>query len=59
VHDIRHTSVTLMLEGGLPDYLVAAWHGHDPATMKRSYAHATPNSLGQAAAAMVAAGAWS
>ena len=30
LHDVRHTSVTLMLDGGLPVHKVAAWHGHDP-----------------------------
>lgn len=59
VHDIRHTSVTVMLEAGVPLHVVAQWHGHDPAMMLRVYAHATPNSLGLAAAAMVRVGAWS
>jgi integrase len=52
VHGIRHTAVTVMLGRGIPVHDVAAWHGHDPAMTLRVYAHATPNSLGLAAAAL-------
>jgi len=27
---MRNTIVSLMLAGGLPVHVVAAWHGHDP-----------------------------
>lgn len=51
VHEIRHTSVTLMLDNAKP-HNVAAWHGHDPAVMFRNYAHVTQEGLSTAAAAL-------
>lgn len=39
LHDLRHTSVTLMLGAGIPVHVVASVHGHDPAITQRIYAH--------------------
>ena len=33
----RHTSVTLMRDRGIPDHIVAAWHGHDETVMRNYY----------------------
>jgi integrase len=50
LHDARHTSVTLMLDAGVPVHLVAAWHGHDAAMTLRVYGHAKPDAMVEAAA---------
>jgi hypothetical protein len=34
---LRNTSVSLMLAGGMPVHVVAAWHGHDPAVSLSIY----------------------
>lgn len=39
LHDLRHTSVSLMREAGVADRLVAAWHGHDESVMRGTYDH--------------------
>jgi len=52
LHDARHTSVTLMLRAGVPLYLAAAWHGHDPNVAQAVYAHAMPDDLASAGAAL-------
>jgi len=39
LHDLRHTSVTLMLGAGIPVHVVASIHGHDPVITQRIYAH--------------------
>ncbi len=39
LHDLRHTSVTLMLGAGVPVHVVASIHGHDPVITQRIYAH--------------------
>lgn len=39
LHDLRHTSVTLMLNAGIPVHVVASVHGHDPVITQRIYAH--------------------
>ena len=38
----RHTSVTLMRNQGIPDHIVAAWHGHDESVMRAVYTDARP-----------------
>jgi hypothetical protein len=35
----RHSSETAMRAAGVPDDLVAAWHGHDENVMRRTYSH--------------------
>lgn len=45
LHDARHTSVSHMRAQGLPDHLVARWHGHDEAVMRRTYTHTTTADL--------------
>jgi len=37
LHAARHTSVTAMRDAGVPDHIVAAWHGHDEVVMRRTY----------------------
>lgn len=39
LHDARHVSVSNMRALGHPDHLVARWHGHDEAVMRRTYTH--------------------
>lgn len=45
LHAARHTSVTLMRDLGVPDHLVAEWHGHDEVIMRRTYSHASESGL--------------
>jgi len=49
LHDLRHTSVTLLLGAGIPVHVVASIHGHDPVITQRIYAH---TQHGEAVAAM-------
>lgn len=49
LHDARHTSVTVMRSLGVPDHVVARWHGHDEAVMRRIYTHAFDEDLRAAA----------
>jgi integrase len=48
-HDLRGTSITLMLNQRIPVHVVAARHGHDPAVMMRAYAKALPQDDAEAA----------
>jgi integrase len=48
LHEARHYSVMAMREAGLPDRLVAAWHGHDEVIMRRTYDHADMDTEGLA-----------
>lgn len=52
LHAARHTSVTVLRDAGIPDHLVAAWHGHDEVVMRRTYSHAHADELAQVAAAL-------
>lgn len=52
LHDVRHTSVTMMLDAGHPIAAVAAWHGHSAEEMLRTYAHAVEESLTSAGTTM-------
>jgi len=52
LHDVRHTSVTLMLADGHSIADVAAWHGHSPEEMLRTYVHATPEGLAAISASL-------
>lgn len=56
LHDARHTSVTLMLDAGHPIASVAAWHGHSPDEMLRTYCHSTPEGLAAISASLPGAG---
>ena len=47
----RHTSVTLMRNAGVPDHIVASWHGHDESVMRAYYSDGTQH-LDQAAEAI-------
>jgi integrase len=51
-HDLRGTSVTRMLNAGIPVHIVARRHGHDPAVMMRAYAKALPGDDAAAARVM-------
>ena len=48
----RHTSVTMMRAQGVPDAVVAAWHGHDESIMRAAYTVIGQDHLGQAASAI-------
>ena len=39
LHAARHSTVTFMRNAGVPDHIVAAWHGHDEVVMRRTYSH--------------------
>ncbi|MGB3485171.1 MAG: tyrosine-type recombinase/integrase [Mycobacterium sp.] len=49
---LRNTSVSLMLAGGSPVHVVAAWHGHDPAVSLSIYSDAQRDDLRAAGAAL-------
>jgi integrase len=49
---LRNASVSLMLAGGMPVHVVAAWHGHDPAVSLSIYSHAQCDDLRAAGAAL-------
>jgi integrase len=55
LHGARHSAVTTMREAGVPDHIVAAWHGHDEVIMRRTYSHVHPAGLAAAAEALSAA----
>ena len=40
LHEARHTSVMAMRAAGLPDRMIAAWHGHSEQVMVNTYDHA-------------------
>lgn len=48
----RHTSVTVMREAGVPDFVVAAWHGHDETVMRAVYTDAQDPAMTRAADAI-------
>jgi integrase len=52
LHSARHTSVSLMRDAGIPDHVVAHWHGHDEAVMRSVYSHADDEGLAAAGAAL-------
>lgn len=52
LHEARHSSVTRMREREVPDMDVAAWHGHDEVTMRRTYSHPSEDGLRRAGKAL-------
>jgi hypothetical protein len=54
LHGLRNTSVTLMLDRGIPVHIVAAWHGHDPAVALSIYSDAQAGELRAAGASLFA-----
>ena len=52
LHAARHTSVTAMRAAGVPDHVVAQWHGHDEVVMRRTYSHASQDALAAAGRAL-------
>lgn len=55
LHEARHTSVTAMRDAGVPDHVIAQWHGHSEAIMKDTYSHALDAGLAKAGAALAKA----
>lgn len=55
LHAARHSSVTAMRDAGVPDHIVAAFHGHDEYVMRSVYSHADAKGLSVAADALAAA----
>ena len=45
LHEARHSSVSLMRSKGISDQVIAAYHGHDEQTMRRTYSHLMPGDL--------------
>jgi integrase len=54
LHGARHSSVTAMRNAGVPDHLVAAWHGHDENIMRAVYSHSSEAGLAAAGSALSA-----
>ncbi|WP_396904518.1 tyrosine-type recombinase/integrase [Mycolicibacterium phlei] len=52
LHGLRNTSVSLMLDQGIPAHIVAAWHGHDPAVAVKIYADVKADELRSAGASL-------
>jgi len=52
LHGARHSSVTAMRKAGVPDDVVAAWHGHDEVVMRRTYSHPDHDGLAAAGRAL-------
>jgi integrase len=48
LHEARHSSVTAMRAAGVPDHVVAAWHGHNEVVMRRTYSHPDAEALAEA-----------
>lgn len=41
-----------MRNAGVPDHIVAAWHGHDEVVMRQTYSHAHTEQLKSAGSAL-------
>lgn len=52
LHAARHSTVTFMRNAGVPDHIVAAWHGHDEVVMRQTYSHAHVEQLKSAGSAL-------
>lgn len=52
LHAARHSTVTFMRNAGVPDQIIAAWHGHDEVIMRRTYSHTQTEQLKSAASAL-------
>lgn len=52
LHAARHSTVTFMRNAGVPDHIVAAWHGHDEVVMRQTYSHAHTEQLKNAAGSL-------
>lgn len=52
LHAARHSTVTFMRNAGVPDHIVAAWHGHDEVVMRQTYSHAHADQLRSAASSL-------
>ena len=51
-HSLRHTSVSLLKDAGVPDAVVMALVGHNTAAMSRHYTHVGKEALAKAARAL-------
>ncbi|WP_232001880.1 site-specific integrase [Mycobacterium sp. 852014-52450_SCH5900713] len=52
LHELRHTSVSLMFDRGVAPHVVAAWHGHSPEVALRIYTHVKAAELQAAGSAL-------
>lgn len=52
LHAARHTAVTMLRNAGVPDYVVAAWAGHDETVMRGVYTHVQEKELRAAGTAL-------
>ena len=52
LHAARHSTVTFMRNAGVPDHIVAAWHGHDEVVMRRTYSHVHADQMRTGGAAL-------
>src|SRR5262245_58634530 len=51
-HSLRHTSVSLLKDAGIPDAVVMAMIGHSSASMRHRYTHVGKEALSKAAATL-------
>ena len=49
-HSLRHTSISLLKDAGIPDAVIMALVGHDTVAMSQRYTHVGKESLANAAA---------
>lgn len=52
LHAARHSSVTAMRDRGVPDHIVARWHGHDEVVMRQAYSDAFAEEMAKAGAVL-------
>lgn len=52
LHAARHSTVTFMRNAGIPDHIVASWHGHDEVVMRRTYSHVHTEQMREAGAVL-------
>lgn len=52
LHAARHSTVTFMRNAGVPDHIVASWHGHDEVVMRRTYSHVHIDQMREAASVL-------
>ena len=55
IKSARASSVTVMRLAGVPDFIVAAWHGHDEAVMAKHYSRANTDPMRKAGETYAAA----
>jgi len=52
-HDLRHTAITRLVEGGTPEWIIRSYVGHATNQQLGVYTHPSPNSLANATAKLL------